>query len=157
VTLATWVRVDSLPNTNNSLMMSDSWPLGALHWQIGDSGTIILGIRGPRDARNAHYHAPKMFGPERFGQWTHLAVVYDRENGQVSHYLDGQLVAQEHTLFDIPLRIGDAELGNWNTAPGRAKAPIRYLNGCMDEFAAFARALGEAEIEQLYSRGRPPM
>lgn len=45
LTLATWVRVDGLPNRNNSLMMTDGWEPGELHWQIGQDGTLVLGVQ----------------------------------------------------------------------------------------------------------------
>jgi hypothetical protein len=68
LTMMAWVRVDALPNLNNSLMMSDGWEPGECHWQIGNSGTIILGVQSDPKSRGAHYHAPGMFTPERFGQ-----------------------------------------------------------------------------------------
>jgi hypothetical protein len=157
ITLMAWVRVDSLPNRNNSLMMSEGWEEGEMHWQIGDNGMVILGLQSSPKGRGAHYHAYEVLTPERFGQWIHLALVYDRENELVSQYVDGRRVVQQPIEFDIPLRIGDAELGNWNVATHRNSTPVRNLNGCMDEFMLFSRALSEQEIEQLYSRGRPPM
>jgi hypothetical protein len=54
------------------------------------------------------------------------------------------------------LHIGDAELGNWNIATHRNNCPIRFLNGCMDEFMMFSRALDTEEIARLYEQGRPP-
>src|SRR5262249_22346436 len=104
ITLAAWVRVDALPNLNNSLFMADGWEEGELHWQIGDNGMLILGVQSSPKGRGAHYHAHDAITPARFGRWVHLAVVYDRDNAQVTHYLDGQLAAQEATQFDIPLR-----------------------------------------------------
>jgi hypothetical protein len=156
VTLMAWVRVDALPNLNNSLMMADGWGPGGMHWQIGDTGTIILGVQGPPKVRGAHYHAPGIFTPERFGQWVHLAVVYDHEAEEVTHYVDGRPVAQLSVLFEVPLRIGEAELGNWNVAAHRNSTPVRNLNGCMDEFMMFSRPLAPEEIEQHYNHGRPP-
>ena len=50
-------------------------------------------------------------------------------------------------LFDIPLRVGDAEIGNWNIATHRNNNPVRNLNGCMDEFLLFSRALGGPEVD----------
>jgi hypothetical protein len=155
LTLMAWVRVDALPNVNNSLFMTDGWPEGAPHWQIGNNGTLILGVRAPAKTRNPHYHAPNVLQPERLGQWLHLAVVYDRDGGLVTHYVDGRPVAQEAMVVNIPLRIGDAEIGNWNVAAGRASQPIRYFSGCMDEFMLFDRALSAREVEQLYNQGRP--
>jgi hypothetical protein len=157
LTLVAWVRVDALPNRNNSLMMADGWEPGELHWQIGDNGTIILGVQSGPKAKGAHYHAVGAFTPDRFGRWSHLAVVYDGANRQVTHYLDGKPVARQELLFDIPLRIGDAELGNWNVATHRNNTPVRFLTGCMDEFQMFSRALDDAEIERLHAQGRPPL
>jgi hypothetical protein len=156
LTLAAWVRVDALPNRNNSLFMTDGWKEGAAHWQIGDAGMLILGVKAPREVRNAHYHAPGVLTPERWGQWLHLAVVYDRLGGLVTQYVDGRSVMQEPVLLDIPLRLGDAEIGNWSTGPGGSRQPIRNFSGCMDEFMLFSRPLSAVEIEQLYNQGRPP-
>jgi hypothetical protein len=156
LTLSAWVRIDSLPNRNNSLMMADGWDVGQIHWQIGDTGTLILGVQSSPKGKGAHYHAPDFFTPDHFGQWKHLAVVYDGPNGTVTHYVDGKSVAQDTILFDIPLRIGDAELGNWNIASHRNNTPVRFLNGRMDEFLMLSRVLSDQEIEDLYAEGRPP-
>jgi hypothetical protein len=156
ISLLAWVRIDSLPNVNNSLMMSDGWNEGAPHWQIGDSGKLILGIQSKPKGKGAHYHAEGAITPDLFGQWIHLAVVYDSEAGKVTHYLDGKAVAEVPIEFDIPLHIGDTELGNWNIATHRNNCPIRFLNGCMDEFMMFGRALDADEIARLHEQGRPP-
>jgi hypothetical protein len=155
LTLLAWVRVDALPNGNNSLMMSDGWEPGGCHWQIGENGMLILGVQQRPKGHGGHYHAPGVFTPDRLGQWVQLAVVYDREAGRVTHYVDGRQAAQEPLLFDVPLRIGNAELGNWNIAAHRNRSPIRYFSGCMDEFLLFSRALSADEIERLHAQGRP--
>ena len=69
---------------------------------------------------------------------------------------DGQLVQQEDLKHDMPLHVGDVEIGNWNAASFRGKYPVRYFSGCMDEFMLFSRALGDPEVEQIYAQGRPP-
>jgi hypothetical protein len=161
ITLAAWVRPDALPNANNSLMMADGWDPGAPHWQIGADGTLILGVQGPLEfqrppnLRGAHYHAPGVVTPERFGRWMHLAVVYDGAAGRVAHFVDGRPASSDTTWFDAPLKIGSAELGNWNVAGYRNKTPVRNFNGCMDEFMLFARPLSPEEIARLYATGRP--
>ena len=155
MTLMTWVRVDSLPNGNNSLFMADGWESGEPHWQIGNDGKLILGVQSnPR--KGSHYHAAEVLTPARFGQWVHLATVYDGEQGEVSHYVDGISVAQQPVQLEVKLCVGEAELGNWNVATHRNSTPIRNLNGSMDEFLLFSRALDAAEIERLYQSGRPP-
>jgi hypothetical protein len=155
VTLAAWVRVDALPNQNSSLFMADKWVAGALHWQIGQDGTLILGVRSPAGLANAHYHAEGAFLPDRLGKWSFLAVVYDRAAGRVTHYMDGQPVSREALIADLPVHVGTAELGNWSSGTG-SKDPIRYLVGCMDEFVMFSRALADDEVERLCAEGRPP-
>jgi len=160
LTLAAWVRPDALPNQNNSLMMVDGWDVGKPHWQIGSDGTVILGVQGPPEfqtpnLRGAHYHAHDVITPERFGRWVHLAVVYDRDAGRVMQYIDGRQVTSEATWFDVPLRIGNAEIGNWNVAGYRNKTPVRNFNGCIDEFLLFSRALAPEEVARLYTTGRP--
>jgi hypothetical protein len=163
ITLAAWVRPDALPNQNNSLMLSDGWEPGGVHWQIGIDGTIILGIKAPPEKeggpmqRGAHYRAYNVFSPERFGRWVHLAVVYDPIANQVTHYVDGKPVTDDPIEFSVPLRVGDAEIGNWNAATFRNKHPVRNFNGGIDEFMLFSRALTGAEVERLYAQGRPPL
>jgi hypothetical protein len=156
LTFIAWVRVDGLPNLNDSLFMADGWEPGAPHWQLRDDGTLILGVQNHLKKAGAHYHAREAITPAHLSQWTHLATVYDRAAGQVSHYVDGQQVSREFVQFDLPLKIGDAELGNWNMAAHRNPTPVRFFSGRMDEFALFARALTEAEVGRLYEQGRPP-
>jgi hypothetical protein len=109
----------------------------------------------PPNLRGAHYHAPGVITPERFGRWIHLAVVYDGPAGRVSHYVDGRLASTDTTWFDAPLKIGTAELGNWNVAGYRNKTPIRNFNGCIDEFLLFSRPLSGEEVARLHAAGRP--
>jgi hypothetical protein len=156
LTLMAWARVDALPNRFNSLMMTDGWDEGAPHWHISGEGTVELGVQGPNRKGCVHYYAPDVFTPDRLGQWTHLAVVYDRDGGFVTHYVDGRPVQEEAIKLDIPLRLGDAEIGNWNIASHRNGSPVRYFSGCIDEFLLFSRALSGQEVERLYQQGRPP-
>jgi hypothetical protein len=155
LTLLAWVRIDGLPNINNSLMMADGWSPGGVHWQIGKDGMLILGVQSNPKGKGAHYHAPGAITPEMFGQWLQLAVVYDGEQGQVTHYVDGHAAAQMPADFEIPLVVGSAELGNWNLASHRNNSPIRFFTGCMDEFMLFTRPLSSQEIERIYEQSRP--
>jgi hypothetical protein len=163
LTMAAWVRPDALPNVNNSLLMADGWDEGGPHWQIGSDGTVILGVKGPpgyesvEKVKGPQYRAPNAIGPERLGRWVHLAVVYDRDGGEVVHYVDGRPVAQLLMQADLPLRIGTAELGNWNPATFRTKSPVRNFTGCVDEFVLLSRPLTAEEVERLYLQGRPPL
>lgn len=163
LTLALWCRPDALPNTNNSLLMADGWEEGECHWQIGSDGTLILGIKGPPGynpepgVRGPQYRAVAAITPARFGRWVHLAVTYDRERREVVHYVDGQPVSRSEIQLDLPLRLGDCELGNWTNASFKSKTAIRNFTGCIDEFLMLRRSLTDAEVESLYTQGRPPL
>jgi ferric-dicitrate binding protein FerR (iron transport regulator) len=154
LTLMTWVRVDALANNFNSLMMADGGDHGVPHWHISGGGKLELGVSAAPKPW-LHYFCPQPFTPEELGQWTHLAVVYDAEARRVAHYVNGQMVHDEPLQQDLALRIGDAELGNWNMARHRGKSAIRFFSGAMDEFMLFARALSDQEIERIYHDGRP--
>jgi hypothetical protein len=156
LTLMAWVRVDALPNRFNSLFMTDGGEEAAPHWHIGDNSKIELGVQSHKRKGWVHYLTEPVITPARLGQWVHLAVVYDRAGGLVTHYVDGEPVQQQELKLDIELRIGDAEIGNWNLGGRPHHSPIRYFTGCIDEFALFSRALQGDEIERLYAQGRPP-
>jgi hypothetical protein len=157
LTMMAWVRVDALPHRFNSLMMTDGWAPGAPHWHISDAGRIALGVQGASGKGGHNYTTYPVFQPFRFGRWAHLAVVYDGDGDRVLHFVDGEKAAEEATRFDTPLRILDAELGNWDLGPRlNEKRPIRYFNGRIDEFLLFSRALPEQEVHWLWTQGRPP-
>ncbi|MEI9897911.1 MAG: LamG-like jellyroll fold domain-containing protein [Chthoniobacter sp.] len=144
LTLAAWVRVDSLDHNFNSLLMADAFDRGGMHWQITKAGAVKLGISGGGD-----FDTPVIFQPERLGQWVHLAVVVDRAGHRVAHYVDGQEVSTHALKIDVPLGFGRAEVGNWNPGTRRDRTPIRTFNGRMDEMLVFRRALGAQEVRAL--------
>jgi hypothetical protein len=149
LTLATWVRVNGLDRTFNSLLMSEGWGERRVHWQIKHDGRVRLGVASGGNRGHADYDTPVVFTPERFGRWIHLAVVFDPDRSEVRHYVDGENVAQ-HPLEDAsPLRIGIAELGNWNDQKTSNRVAIRHLSGAMDEFALWDRVLADDEIAAL--------
>ena len=151
LTLAAWVRVDSLDHAYNSLLMADAFDRGGMHWQITKAGTVKLGISGGGD-----FDTPPVFSPERFGQWVHLAVVVDRAAHRVSHYVDGQEMSTHVLKIEVPLGFGRAEVGNWNPGTRRDRTPIRNFNGRMDELVVFRRALRPDEVRGLARNGPSP-
>jgi hypothetical protein len=149
------VRVDALPHAYNSLLMSDGYPAGALHWQISRDGAVSLGVQGPTLRNGGNYKTTTVFPPERLGQWAHLVVVYDQPAQQVTHYLDGAVLARLPLKFDVPLRLGPAEIGNWSPAGFQDSRPIRQFVGRIDELAIFARPLTDREVRDLHDQGGP--
>lgn len=149
LTLSAWVRVNGLDRMFNSLFMSEGWGDRKVHWQITRDGKVRLGVAGAAGKGHRDYDSPAVFTPERFGRWMHLAVSFDPVKNEVCHYADGDLVARLPLKDASPLKIGMAELGNWNDRSGKGNVAIRHLSGMMDEFELYDRVLGAAEIRHL--------
>ena len=149
LTLATWVRVEGLDHWFSSLMLTDDYDPGEVHWQLSDKGEMILSVGGVVNCRS-----PAVLGPDDLGRWVHLVSVYDATAKDVTHYLDGKPVSRCDFEKTLPLRIGAAEIGNWTTF-ARSSHPLRSLNGRMDEFGIFARAMSGEEIRDMYESGKP--
>jgi len=151
VTMAMWARIDDLPNHFHSLFMTDSWDDFEGHWHIDSSGTIELGVQGAERKNGVHYYATNQFNRDLLGQWVHLAMVYDRANGQVTQYVNGNSVSVLPIALDTALRFDACELGNWNPTTRKHNYPVRFLTGRIDEFTFYSRALTASEIANLAS------
>ena len=149
LTLAAWIRVNGLDRAFNSIFMSESWGERKIHWQITRDGVVRLGVAGAVGNPHVDYDSPAFFNPERFGRWIHLAVSFDAGTQKVSHYADGELMATLPLKDPTPLRVGMAELGNWNDRRQQGGVAIRHLSGAMDEFALWDRVLTGAEIAEM--------
>ena len=152
LTLAAWVRVQGLDREFNSLFMSDGFDAGTVHWLIRDDGVLGLTVIGPGVGNYQIVASPPVLPLNQFGMWLHLAAVLDGNTRRVSHYVNGQMVSEKALKIHHPIRIGTAELGNWNAHgfPENDPAMIRNFSGAMDEFCLFSRALPAAEIRALY-------
>jgi hypothetical protein len=61
---------------------------------------------------------------------------------------------KEETRSGIPpLKIGKAEIGNWQTEG--SNHPIRSLNGRIDEFFILSRVVSPEEMASIYRAGLP--
>ena len=157
LTLSAWVRVSGLDRQFNSLFMCDGFEPGTIHWLIRDDGVLGLTVFGPKPGDLQIMASPPVVTLDKLGMWLHLAVVVDGKAGRLVHYVNGVPASQHALKVGPPFRIGPAELGNWNVRSGPNPAPnlIRNLSGALDEFALFSRALSDAEIRELYGKGKP--
>lgn len=149
LTMCVWVRVNGLDRTFNSLFMSEGWGDRRVHWQIVREGKVRLGVAGRAGQSHADYDSPVLFTPEKFGRWMHLAVSFDPVKREICHYADGDLVARLQLRDAAPLKIGMAELGNWNDRRSPGSVAIRHLSGAMEEFSIHERVLSPSEIARL--------
>ena len=149
LTMAIWVRVNGLDRAFNSLFMSEGWGDRKIHWQITREGKIRLGVAGAPNKGHFDYDTPVFFTPERFGRWMHLALVFDPTAKEVRHYANGVLLARLPLQEASPLKLGIAELGNWNDQRKTGGVAIRHLSGAIDEFSLWDRVLSTEEIERM--------
>jgi hypothetical protein len=159
LTLSAWVRVKGLDRKFNSLLMCDGFEPGTIHWLIRNDGVLGLTVFGPGTGNFQILATPPVLTLDQFGMWLHLAVVVDGETRQVVHYLNGSAVSRHALKLGPPFQLGAVELGNWNAQSDHAPAPflIRNLSGSLDEFELFSRALTDAELRELYVKGKPEL
>lgn len=152
LTLMAWVRIEGFERWLSSLMLTDGYNPGNPHWQLSDKGEMILGVK---TGAGKNYFSPVVLKPTDLGRWIFLVTVYDHQNKEVIHYLDGLPVSHHKIENPIPLVIGPAEIGNWRPQEHTGAHSIRSLNGRLDEFALFGRALSAEDILQWYQSGKP--
>jgi len=152
LTLACWVRVDVLENPLSSLVMSDGYATGALHWQINrNDRSIQLGIKHENNLIGK-YHALGVFKDADLGKWMHLAVTIDLESMKVRHYKNGLMILERTAVSKEPVQFNYASLGNWDNPIKGNTSYVRNLNGVMAEFLFYSVALEPHEIEVLALR-----
>jgi hypothetical protein len=159
MTLSVWVCLKGLDRDFNSLFMSDGFDPGTVHWLIRRDGVLGLTVFGPHPGKFQIVASPPVFSLEKLGVWQHLAVVVDGKAQMVVHYVNGSAVSRHELKITPPFRVGSAELGNWNARSAANPEPslIRNLSGSLDEFELFSRALSDAEILDLYHKGKPEL
>jgi hypothetical protein len=153
LTLSAWVRAEGFERWLSSLMLTDGWETGEVHWQISDRGQLILGVSGGLNA-----FSEPVIHPRDLGRWMHLAATVEAgpEGGRIVHYLDGVAVGEVRSDQPMPpLRIGEAEIGNWQASDLVNPHPIRSLNGRIDDFLILSRALSPGEVSAIHAAGLP--
>ena len=71
------------------------------------------------------------------------------------HYVNGREISRETFPWMAPVELGWAEIGNWRFPTSDDLYPIRNLNGRIDEFILFDRAIDAAEIRAIFGAGKP--
>lgn len=184
LTLATFVRINSLVNPNSAILMSESFQrwsnMGSMteeekvlaqdrlnshgnktaRWVIGQQGhpKLYLEFLEKNGATNwDRYVCPnKSVAGEARGQWVMLAVTYDLESNSVTHYVNGVETAKHDLTQGRPISLEFCELGNLVVGPAERAKGIDFLfYGEMDEFLISKRALSASEIKELWDIGKP--
>jgi hypothetical protein len=163
LTMACWVKVDSVDKKYNSLLLTDGYDNGEPHWQIHEDGSLMFSIMyRPTEAtkggkHNQMYFSKPVFTADSLGRWHHLAVTYNSQSGQVIQYFDGLEVGREVSALHQSGReitFGPCEIGNWGLPTAGHRFPIRNLNGSLDEFSIYHTALSSEEVKAMHEAGK---
>ena len=89
-----------------------------------------------------------------------ITTVYDIDDKLVTHYINGKSIGSESIpdkLLVDKVKIGPASIGNWSEPMYRTDPEfiVRNLNGSLDEFTLFSKALSSQEIAEQYQIGKP--
>lgn len=160
MTFSAWLRMDAMTGRSQALVLTDGYKTGFAHWQFSPEGHLRLGVRLPSKGKKMEasgYGSPVLFSPRRIGTWNFVCTVYSRESGDVKHFLNGREVSQEALVFDQPLQIGAAEIGNWGAPykPGKKAHVVRNFVGRIDDLTIWKDALSAEEIREIYLKTRP--
>lgn len=165
VTLLSWVRVDSLPNLYQILLMPDAYRRAALSWMIDGDGNLRLAITNGKSgpAQSSGWEGPvkaPAISNLDLGRWVFLASTYDSTTGLVCHYRDGERIGTGTFPGNIPVVHGTYTFGNWNSGDRGANGKktvdqYRNFNGRLDEIAIINRAMTGAELLSIYQAGKP--
>jgi len=158
LTLMAWVRVESLHEGKNSLIMGRPNQPGAVHWYLYGNGALGVGVLSkmeddPSNWRNLHSN-PVMTG-SNMGSWVMLTTVLDGETGTAIHYFNGQPISNRGATIRTPLHFSEAEVADYTPPIVVKNDPPFNLNGSIDELAVLSTALTPEDIARLYQQGKP--
>ncbi|GAC13116.1 LamG-like jellyroll fold domain-containing protein [Aliiglaciecola lipolytica] len=151
-TLTTWIRIDSLDRRFNSILLTDNYNEGDIHWQLGhldeqNEGKLVLGLKHTKDAGSNYTYQP-FYSVSESGTWYHLATTVNQNTRQVKSYINGKLVMEKHLKHRTKSwHINKASIGNWDSTLNIS--PLRNLNGSIAEMMIFSRALSDDEIKKI--------
>jgi hypothetical protein len=151
LTLAAWIKVQSLDRLQG-VLMSDGWYApGKIHWQLSMSGAVAFSAYGITESLNGL----SVFDRKTLSRWRHVAVTYEAKTNRVRFYADGQPAGEAFASDDthLPICVAAAWIGGWDpkdTGLGR-----RAFSGCMDEMTIFGRALDSQALLGMYEEGKP--
>ncbi len=150
LTLIASVRIDDIKDRTSILMAGHDFysASGTFLWQILPNGAAQIQLTSVNNRSEQTCFSSEPFTlPCHWKTWSIVAVVLDADKKTISHYYDGRLVAEVPWKVPTPLYIGTASLGNMQR--NQFELSPLYLNGAMDDFQIYDKALSSAEIGNI--------
>ncbi|MDO5566367.1 MAG: LamG-like jellyroll fold domain-containing protein, partial [Planctomycetia bacterium] len=147
LTMIASVCVDQPKNQGNVLASSNEHGRipGSFLWQLAADGRFFFQITDNRKEID-FFQSPVVLTPAKRYTWSQIALVADSNKKEIRFYQDGKQVGRREWSDPIPLIPGAMTLGN---AAQQENLTARFLNGAMENFALFDRALSDEEIRNL--------
>ncbi|MHC4249871.1 MAG: SUMF1/EgtB/PvdO family nonheme iron enzyme, partial [Planctomycetota bacterium] len=143
-TFSVWVNIDEIQQNNDSIIHTDDWSDGSLHYMFGRSGRISFCTNG-----GGQPEARSVFTAADIGNWVHLAATYDSTaNPPMTHYRNGSpdgTGGERGTTLDFT---SASDIGSRDTS--------RWFRGRMDDFRIYDRALSVVEVKALFESRTAP-
>jgi non-specific serine/threonine protein kinase/serine/threonine-protein kinase len=170
LTISLWINLDSLPNIFNSLLHNDGWNSGDVHFNILNDGCVRFSVNGSsiRDTKSINEKMlkglPSSFGDQDssyaftsddFGEWHHIAAVYDSSKRTIDFYIDGQLDVQRSYFSAGRVTVGPLRIGGWNPRVYSDPFAERYFDGRIDDVRIYSYALSQDEVAAIYAGKEP--
>lgn len=143
ISVAMWVRPETLNNRWNPLLFTDGAGASSFHFSLLDNGAPNVAIN-TGGKQWAHSRANSSLAT---GRWQHLAVVCDpRFGGTIRFYINGQPAGASPLDLGVPLDLSAFRVGAWKSWEN---TPANNFHGSMCEIHIYRGLLPDSDIHDL--------
>jgi len=143
VSIALWVRAESLKHQWNPLLFGHGGQPGTVHLSLLSDGTPNVAVN-TGDWDWTHCKADRRISD---GDWHHVVLVADgRTGGRAQFYLDGRLAGQQHLGVALRLDLDGIGIGAWD---GWKDQPANNFHGSIDDVRIYSGMLSEKQAADL--------
>ena len=147
LSMALWVKADSLGNQWNPLLFGNNARPGTVHFSLRSDGAPNVAIN-TGDWNWTHRRARVSVAD---GKWHHVALVCDaRLNGKARFYVDGQLAGESRLGLGRRLDLDGFRIGAWD---GWATQPANNFHGEIADVRVYSGSLTPEEAARLAAKG----
>lgn len=150
VSIALWVKADSLDRRWNPLLFCHDAQAGVTHFSLLPDGRPNVAVNS--DGRNwTHCTAQTAIAA---GEWHHVVLVCDaRFGGRARFYVDGLPAGDDYLGLGIALDLSRFRIGGWNRWEND---PNNNFHGEIDDLRVYRGMLTEEEVAELADEGVRP-
>lgn len=143
-TISAWVKVNAT-NTDQTVVMQGGWPWWSTTLNLsGTTGKWGFGVSNDLGGGNYGWAWAESNVPATAGVWTHLTGVFNRATGQTRLYVNGVEQTSKGTGGVGWNGVSSLHIGStWGNAI--------QLNGQIDQVKAYAGAMNNREVANLYA------